>query len=279
MKTSLSTNCKLIHQVEAAPYCLLSDATILDAWWTGMITCCLVGCPWPPCVLCPCSSRRQHWCGINLPSRTPCCTPNVRKKTFFSHKHIVCPIVYHCLLFLLTLFFPFLSQLLTLYLHYLSESLVLHYTGKSIERLNDPTNRDFCDLPFLEVVSFCSSHSFRSSWDEVLVCVCGEFVQFAQVPVLGSRLLAQSLCSGHLRNARRARGQRSSTVRSFLGSLVHMFPKLKPYHSPGKTTPCHLSSAPTSSNHVTGCSASFGRKKWVKVTITTELLSLVKSSQ
>lgn len=95
----------------------------------------------------------------------------MRKKTFFSHKHIVCPIVYHCLLFLLTLFFPFLSQLLTLYLHYLSESMVLHYTGKSIERLNDPTNRDFCDLPFLEVVSFCSSNSFRSSWDEVLVCV------------------------------------------------------------------------------------------------------------
>lgn len=183
------------------------------------------------------------------------------EKNLFFHKHIVCPIVYHCLLFLLTLFFPFLSQLLALYLHYLSESLVLHYTGKSIERLNDPTNRDFCDLPFLEVVSFCSSHSFRSSWDEVLVCVCGEFVQFAQVPVLGSRLLAQSLRSGHLRNARRARGQRSSTVRSFLGSLVHMFPKLEPYHSPGKTTPCHLSSAPTSSNHVTGCSASFGRKK------------------
>lgn len=111
-----------------------------------------------------------------------------------SPQHIVCPIVHHCLFFLLYFIFPFFPQLLTLYLHYLSESMVLHYLGKSIERLNDPTNRDFCDLPFLEVVSLCSSDNFRSSWDEILVCVCG-IGAVCNILVLESRLLAQSLRS------------------------------------------------------------------------------------
>lgn len=119
---SLSTACKLINSIEVVfltePRCwLLSDTQKCERLML-ITTCCLcrlfLTCTL--CVLCPCSSRRQHWCGINLPSRTPCYTPNVRP--FFQ--------TYSPTMSVLPTLFLF-----TLCISFLSESVVLHYMGKS----------------------------------------------------------------------------------------------------------------------------------------------------